>query len=206
MLKIEHLPCPSFLRERLKTPMIFRCGIFLTLGIMLCSDATARGAAVDFERDVQPILTRFGCNAGACHGKSGGQNGFQLSLLGFDPQFDYEALTREARGRRIFPSDPPQSLFLRKPTADIPHGGGKRLEKDGEAYNILLNWIRQGMAREVPGTPDLVNVSISPDARILGYHASLPLKVTAHYADGSTRDVTRLCGVSIQRKRHRRRG
>ena len=147
---------------------------------------------MDFERDVQPVLTRFGCNAGACHGKARGQNGFQLSLLGFDPQFDYEALTREARGRRIFLPDPEQSLFLQKPTGQIPHGGGKRLAKDSAAYHLLLDWIRQGLPREIPGKPDLVNVTVTPDEKILGYNASLPLKVTAHYSDGSTRDVTEM--------------
>ncbi len=172
--------------------MTSRFAIGIVLISVMISAKSARGAGVDFERDVQPVLTRFGCNAGACHGKARGQNGFQLSLLGFDPQFDYEALTREARGRRIFLPDPEQSLFLQKPTGQIPHGGGKRLSKDSKAYHLLLDWIRQGMPREIPGTPDLVNVSVTPGEKILGYNASLPLQVTAHYADGSTRDVTEM--------------
>src|SRR3954466_3969841 len=81
-----------------------------------------------FERDIVPILTRAGCNAGACHGKARGQNGFQLSLVGFAPDFDYAAITQEARGRRVFPAAPEQSLLLQKPTAQVPHGGGRRLE------------------------------------------------------------------------------
>ena len=172
--------------------MTSRFGMGIVLLSALIFAERVRGAGVDFERDVQPVLTRFGCNAGACHGKARGQNGFQLSLLGFDPEFDYEALTREARGRRIFLPDPEQSLFLQKPTAQMPHGGGKRLAKDSEAYQILLDWIRQGLPREIPGTPDLVNVTVTPGEKILGYNASLPLKVTAHYADGSTRDVTEM--------------
>src|SRR3954454_3447130 len=90
------------------------------------ADGSAPGAT--FERDVQPLLTRFGCNAGACHGKSRGQNGFALSLLGFDSDFDYDALTREARGRRIFSAAPEQSLLVRKATGQMPHGGGKRIQ------------------------------------------------------------------------------
>ena len=82
---------------------------------------------VDFQRDVIPILTRHGCNSGACHGKASGQNGFKLSLFGFDEKFDFDALSKEARGRRIFLPEPHRSLLLRKPTGHVPHGGGKRL-------------------------------------------------------------------------------
>src|SRR5262245_34344590 len=81
---------------------------------------------VTFESDIQPLLTRFGCNAGACHGKARGQNGFALSLLGFDSDFDYQAIIQEARGRRVFPAALEHSLVLRKPTGQVSHGGGKR--------------------------------------------------------------------------------
>ena len=87
-----------------------------------------RDLPVTFEHDVQPILARFGCNAGACHGKARGQNGFQLSLLGFDPDFDFNAITQEARGRRVFPASPENSLLLRKAVGAMPHGGGRRLQ------------------------------------------------------------------------------
>lgn len=157
---------------------------------LLCLSTTASAAEIDFERDVQPILTRYGCNAGACHGKARGQNGFQLSLLGFDPEFDFAALTREGRGRRVFPSDPQRSLLLQKPIAQVPHGGGKRLEADGEAYRILSQWVEQGTPRRVAGTPKLTGVAVTPTDRNLGRNDSLALKVTATYADGSTRDVT----------------
>src|SRR5438132_8725936 len=96
--------------------------------------AAAGDAAPTYERDVVPILTRAGCNAGACHGKARGQNGFQLSLLGFDRDFDYAAIVEEARGRRIFPASPEQSLLLRKPTGQVAHGGGKRLDLGGPHY------------------------------------------------------------------------
>ena len=148
--------------------------------------------AIDFEQDVQPILTRFGCNAGACHGKAHGQNGFQLSLLGFDPQFDFDALTKEARGRRVFLPDPEQSLLLRKPSGRVPHGGGVRLKFDGPGYRILREWIRSGTPRRQPGTPKLVRVTVQPTERVMVAKANQQLSVTAHYADGSRRDVTGL--------------
>ena len=93
---------------------------------------------VDFERDIIPIFSRFGCNAGACHGKARGQNGFQLSLLGFDSNFDYDALVKEARGRRVSSSSPESSLLLLKPTGGLPHGGGRLLQPDGHEYHTML--------------------------------------------------------------------
>lgn len=147
---------------------------------------------VDFQRDIQPIFARAGCNSGPCHGKARGQNGFQLSLLGFDSDFDFDALTKEARGRRIFPADPAQSLLLRKATAEVPHGGGKRLESDSAAYTLLRQWIANGTPREIPGTPQLTHVSVEPHEVSLPYATCHQLVVTAHYSDGSTRDVTRL--------------
>src|SRR5213080_974934 len=92
---------------------------------------------VTFEKDVQPILARFGCNAGACHGKARGQNGFQLSLLGFDADFDYDAVVLQARGRRVFPASPDNSLLLRKASARLPHGGGERMKPGSPAYETL---------------------------------------------------------------------
>ncbi|MEW4529026.1 DUF1549 domain-containing protein [Maioricimonas sp. JC845] len=145
---------------------------------------------VDFERDVQPVLTRLGCNSGPCHGKQRGQNGFQLSLLGFDSEFDHAALTREARSRRVFFAVPEQSLVLTKPIGAVPHGGGVRMKRGDEAYEMLLRWIRSGAPRSVPETPELVGVSVYPTERILANGESQQLAVTATYSDGSTRDVT----------------
>ncbi len=153
---------------------------------------TNRPLPVDFERDVQPILTRFGCNAGACHGKARGQNGFQLSLLGFDSNFDYDALTKEARGRRVFLPDPSRSLLLTKPIARTPHGGGKRLDAEGEHFETLTRWVQSGAPRELPGVAKLERIEIYPTERILKNDDSQQLLVTAIYTDGSRRDVTRL--------------
>lgn len=161
----------------------------LTLGsgIGVCAEPL-----VDFELDVQPILTKQGCNAGACHGKARGQNGFQLSLLAFDPDFDYSAIVNEGRGRRLFPADPSRSLLLRKPIGTVPHGGGKRLEPGGDQYRTLLRWIEQGVPRRRPEAPSLVRIEVDPEDHVLVAGESVELEVTAHYSDGSTRDVTSL--------------
>src|SRR5262249_54314612 len=100
---------------------------------------------VHFANDVMPILTRYGCNAGGCHGKASGQNGFRLSLFGFDADFDYSAIVHEARGRRVFPAAPGRSLLLAKPTGQMPHGGGRLFSAESEPYELLRRWIEQGM-------------------------------------------------------------
>ena len=145
-----------------------------------------------FERDVEPILTRFGCNAGACHGKARGQNGFALSLLAYDPDSDYAALVAEARGRRVFPADPEFSLVLRKASGEVPHGGGRRLSRDHFGYQLLKEWIAAGCPRTPTDAPRLVGIAVSPVERILTFWAAQPLTVTARYSDGSTEDVTHL--------------
>ncbi len=147
---------------------------------------------VDFENDLQPIFTRFGCTSGPCHGKARGQGGFQLSLLGFDSDYDYDAIAKEGRSRRVFPGAPERSLLLMKPAAQVPHGGGKRLEPDGPEYTMILRWIRQGMHRRIDNAPQLVKVTVVPDSIILKNEQTQPLILTAHFSDQSTRDVTRL--------------
>ncbi len=99
---------------------------------------------LNFTNDIEPVLTKFGCNAGGCHGKASGQNGFKLSLLGFDPAGDYDALVKEGRGRRIFPAAPERSLLLTKPTGQSPHGGGRKFDHQSPAYSLLLRWLDQG--------------------------------------------------------------
>lgn len=146
---------------------------------------------VDFQNDIMPILTAGACNSGPCHGKARGQNGFQLSLLGFDANFDYEALAKEARGRRVFLPSPEESLLLLKPAGKMPHGGGIRLAANGPEYETLLRWINEGMPRQVENAPELTGISVTPTERIMGREAEQQLIVTAHYSDGSSRDVTR---------------
>ena len=147
---------------------------------------------IGLEREIQPILTRLGCNAGACHGKARGQNGFQLSLLGFDPEFDQNALIHEARGRRIFPAAPDHSLLLLKATAAVPHGGGRRLDPDGRFFDVLRTWIARGTPRSPAGAPALERIEIEPPERTMAGQEVQQLAVTAHYADGRSEDVTHL--------------
>src|SRR4051812_5059298 len=166
------------------------------IGASLLSGTLAAGAdtytSVTFERDIEPILTRAGCNAGACHGKASGQNGFKLSLLGFDPEFDHLAITREAGGRRILRAIPEQSLLLQKATARVPHGGGRRIDPAGPFYETLRRWIVAGFPRTPPGAPKLERLTTEPGERRLRQNESFGLRVMARFSDGSAQDVTRL--------------
>ena len=149
------------------------------------------GVPVHFANQVVPIFTKLGCNAGGCHGKSSGQNGFRLSLLGFEPALDYETLVKEGRGRRVFPAAPDASLLLEKATARAPHGGGKRLDPDSHEYQLIRRWIAIGMPYGKPTDPKVERISVYPDERVLGRGGSQQVVVTATYTDGATEDVTR---------------
>lgn len=149
-------------------------------------------APITFERDVEPILTRAGCNSGPCHGKASGQNGFMLSLQGFDPTFDHIAIAREAGGRRVLRSAPEQSLLLQKAAAEVPHGGGRKLDPDGPFYDTIRRWIADGLPRTPADAPKLVRVGVEPAERALKPEESFDLRVTAHFSDGSSEDVTPL--------------
>src|SRR5438067_7990428 len=106
---------------------------FICCVCVVALGASAR-AEVSFCNEVQPVLTRIGCNSGACHGAAAGKNGFKLSLRGYDDEGDYRAITRHAVGRRIVPEDPASSLFLLKPTATVPHKGGARIQVGSPEY------------------------------------------------------------------------
>jgi hypothetical protein len=171
------------------------CSLLACALLLAGSEAAVAGsppAAVSFELDVLPVLTKAGCNAGACHGKARGQNGFQLSLLGFDRDFDYTAIVEEARGRRVFPAEPQRSLLLLKPTAQMPHGGGKRLRVGDAGYEVLRRWIADGMPRRDAAVLTLQRITVEPAECVLAAGGSQPLRVTAFYSDGSVRDVTGL--------------
>src|SRR5687768_9968609 len=122
---------------------------------------------INFGNQVVPIFTKTGCNGGGCHGKSGGQNGFMLSLLGFEPTEDYEHLVKEARGRRLFPAAPDRSLLLMKGTAALPHGGGKRLDSNSDDYRLLVRWINQGMPYGRTNDAVLDHIEVQPKERVL---------------------------------------
>ncbi len=165
-------------------------GRSLTVPVVVVDMANAK--PVHFVGEVVPILTKLGCNAGACHGKSTGQNGFKLSLLGFDPQSDYQALARDGRGRRVFPAQPAYSLLLKKPTALIPHGGGRRFPVGSPEYQTIARWIGQGMPFDPAHEPKLVRLEVEPSQRVIPRNGKQQLRVTAHYDDGTSTDVTRL--------------
>ena len=146
---------------------------------------------VNFANQVVPVFTKYGCNGGGCHGKSGGQNGFRLSLLGFEPTEDYEYLVKEGRMRRLFPAAPDRSLLLTKATAILPHGGGHRIDADSPAYRVLRRWIEQGMPYGSESDPKVTHIEVFPKERLMERDGTQQLVVVAHYSDGSSEDVTR---------------
>jgi len=144
-----------------------------------------------FANQVVPVFTRLGCNSGGCHGKASGQNGFRLSLLGFEPTLDYETLVYEDRGRRVFPAAPDRSLLLEKATARVPHGGGRRMEPGSHEYRVVRSWIEAGMPVGRPDDPTVAGIAIYPEARRLEPGSVQQVAVTATYTDGRVEDVTR---------------
>ncbi|NQV26670.1 MAG: DUF1553 domain-containing protein [Rhodopirellula sp.] len=175
--------------------MMFRMVVLQPLAVFTLIVATLPVSAaelvpVSFRNDVIPILTRHACNSGGCHGKSTGQNGFRLSLLGFEPDFDYRALVLESRGRRVFASTVNRSLILAKATGSVPHGGGRRIDPDSEDYRVLVEWIRKGAPDSAPNEPQLTGITVTPPQSVMSTASKIVLKVTAHYADGRQQDVT----------------
>ncbi len=152
----------------------------------------AQPLPINFRNQVVPIFTKLGCNGGGCHGKSGGQNGFKLSLLGFVPEDDFEFLRKESRGRRIFPAVPEASLLLKKAVGSSPHGGGKRMEHGSYEYDLLVQWIEQGMPFGSDSDPFVTGIRCIPEARVMKRAAAQQIAVIATYSDGTTEDVTRM--------------
>jgi hypothetical protein len=144
-----------------------------------------------FANDIEPLLSRHGCNAGGCHGRASGQNGFKLSLFGFDADFDYSAIVKEARGRRVFAAAPEHSLLLAKASGQMAHGGGKRVPADSEDYRTLRRWVAQGTPVGDANAPTLAKLEVVPASRVMERKAEQQVAVLAHYSDGSVRDVTR---------------
>ncbi|MCC9644543.1 DUF1553 domain-containing protein [Rhodopirellula sp. JC740] len=143
-----------------------------------------------FRNDVQSVLAKQGCNMGACHGALAGKGGFVLSLRGYDSPADHFAITQEARGRRIELADPGRSLLLAKPTGALPHKGGLRLDVHSRDYEVLSQWIAQGATSPSDDDPTIQHISVSPEQTLLRPGDQSRILVTAHYDDGSTRDVT----------------
>lgn len=166
------------------------------LGLSLWAGSALADSPVSFRNDVLPILTKAGCNGGSCHAKQGGQNGFQLTIFAYHPKADYREIVYNARGRRVFPAAPDESLLLLKATQAVDHEGGRKIEPGSEHYKTLRNWIAQGMPYEVPNEPALIALDIQPAAARYAKNSKQQLKVTARYSDQSARDVTHLCEYS----------
>jgi len=156
---------------------------------------TASGAdrPISFKLDVMPVFLRSGCNTGACHGSARGQDGFRLSLFGFDPDGDYHRITREIGFRRINLAIPQESLLLEKAIGAVPHTGGKRFEADSQYYRTLLKWLEAGVPDDAGDVPAVTGIEVYPPAAVLeGADAAQQMIVRANYADGTDRDVSDL--------------
>jgi hypothetical protein len=163
----------------------------LSSSLAVAVEKFKESAPLNFANQIVPIFTKAGCNGGGCHGKSAGQNGFRLSLLGFEPGEDYEHLVKEARGRRLFPAAPDRSLLLLKGSATLPHGGGKRLDPESDDYRLLVRWMAQGMPYGSTNDPMVDRIEVLPRQRVMPLNGEQQLVVLAHYTDGSIEDVTR---------------
>jgi hypothetical protein len=146
-----------------------------------------------FKHDVLPVLTKAGCNTGGCHGAAIGRDGFHLSLFGYDPEGDYNRITREMGSRRINLAMPDQSLLLLKATGSVPHTGGKRFDRTSDFYTAVISWLDAGAPHDPPNAPHVMGVQIEPSEMVIeGQNIPRQLHVLAHYSDGSIRDVTTL--------------
>ena len=166
--------------------------VLATLSAVWPLAAAEPAVTIDFDEDIVPILTKAGCNSGGCHGKQSGRNGFKLSVFGFDRDADYQAIVYEGRGRRVFPAAPNSSLLLAKAANRMPHGGGLRLEEGSDEYQRLSRWIVAGMPRTDSRAPRLVSIDVQPRQQVMRPESRQALRVTGTFADGSTRDITRM--------------
>ena len=173
-----------------------------TILALLAVASAARGGDSDahppsFRLDVMPVLSKAGCNMGACHGNLNGKGGFRLSLRGEDPAFDYVSLTREGLGRRIDPNRPDQSLAYLKPTGQVEHEGGRRIVPDSPEARALLGWIASGARDDSADAPRVAKVEVEPSEITISHVLNQPLRVTAEFTDGTRRDVTRQAAYDL---------
>ncbi|MGE0606205.1 MAG: DUF1549 and DUF1553 domain-containing protein [Pirellulales bacterium] len=165
-------------------------GRTLSVPVQVRDSAVARH--YNFENDIIPLFSKFGCNSSGCHGKAEGQNGFKLSVFGFDPRADYDALIKEGRGRRVFPAAADRSLLLLKICGEAPHGGGVRISRGSREFDTLRGWIAAGLPLGQPDDAQVVSIDVAPTERVMDMQAEQQLRVTAHYSDGRQEDVTSL--------------
>ncbi|MFP6763004.1 MAG: DUF1549 domain-containing protein, partial [Planctomycetaceae bacterium] len=161
--------------------------------LQLGDEVSSRAGDVSFRRDVMPVFFRAGCNSGTCHGSARGQDGFHLSLFGYDPQGDFFRITEEMIGRRVNVARPEQSLLLRKAIGAVPHTGGKRFDQKSEYYQTLRRWVEAGAPDDAEDVPDTVGIELSQERLLFQQNgASGKLRVTEIASDGTRRDVTAL--------------
>jgi hypothetical protein len=158
---------------------------------LLMLSTSARGDEVTFRTDVMSVVSKAGCNAGACHGNGNGKGGFRLSLRGQDPDLDWVALTRDQGGRRINLLEPDKSLMILKPTGAVAHEGGKRFAPGSPEYEIVMRWLREGAPNSGRDGPSLVSLEVTPLEKVMvAPESDVTLHAVAHFSDGSARDVT----------------
>ncbi len=145
---------------------------------------------VSFRNDVIPLLSKSGCNSGGCHGKAEGQNGFRLSVFGFDPARDFDAIVRDSHARRVFPAAPEKSLLIQKAVASVPHGGGRRIEPGSRWHRILLRWVSEGMSLDDESQDPVVAIKAEPADIVLAGRGNQQLRVVAITQSGAVRGIT----------------
>ena len=160
----------------------------LEVAVQVAESTAAR--RFNFENDIEPIFSRYGCNSSGCHGKAEGQNGFKLSVFGFDSAADFAALTKEARGRRVFPAAPDYSLLLRKMSGQMPHGGGAKIPRNTSDYETVRAWIADGTPIGSADDPTVKSIRVEPSERVLAVRGRQQLRVVATWTDGRETDVT----------------
>ena len=164
-------------------------------GLTATARVTVKGSKApfrwSFRNHVIPVLTKAGCNQGACHGALAGKNGFKLTLRGYDPEVDYDTLTRQSLGRRVSLADPASSLILRKATFAMPHGGGKRFSTNSLEYRVIAEWIADGAQPPRPDDTEITGLEVFPAKAVLATGDEQRLAVRARYSNGEVHDVTR---------------
>jgi hypothetical protein len=177
--------------NRTRWPLLIAC---LTLSPLAAraDDAAAKPPDVpSFRNHILPLMTRAGCNSGACHGALAGKGGLKLSLRGYDPETDYFVLTRQARGRRVDLVEPAKSLMLQKPTLTVPHGGGEKVPVGSADYRVLADWLAAGAPGPRETDPRIRRIEVTPGGAILKPKDTVQVRVRATYSDGHSEDVTR---------------
>jgi hypothetical protein len=186
------VPAPAALTANVAAAPVASAPVFTSSGETIVP-ALQLDHPMSFRHDVLPVLTKAGCNTGGCHGAAIGRDGFHLSLFGYDPEGDYNRITREMGARRINLAMPDQSLLLLKATGSVPHTGGKRFDRTSDFYKAVIQWLDAGAPQDPPNAPHVMGVQIEPSEMVIeGQNIPRQLRVLARYSDGSVRDVTSL--------------